>query len=305
MDYKTPSVTSWYCISLLYCTVAVVQSVSCVWLLWPHGLEYTRLLCPLLSPRVCSNSCPLDQCYLTISSSATPFSLCLQCFPGSGFFPMSWLFTSSGQSIKVSASAPVLPMSIQDGSPLGWTSLISLVSNGLSRALSSTTVQKLQFFGTQLSHVYMTARKITALTRRTFFGILMSLLFNMLSRFVIAFLWRSKHLLIAWLQSPFTVILEPKKIKFSTTSTFFPSICHEVMGLDAMIFAFGMLSFKPAFSHSSFFFIKYEPFLEVWKVKCFIHCYIQFVQAYSKLELRCLDSGPFKCRRFQTSEMHR
>ena len=148
MDYKTPLVTSWYCISLLYCTVAVVQSLSCVWLLWPHGLEYTRLLCPPLSPRVCSNSCPLDQCYLTISSSATPFSLCLQPFPGSGSFPMSWLFTSSGQSIKVSASAPVLPVSTQDRSRLGWTSLTSLMSSGLSRALSSRTAQKLQFLGT-------------------------------------------------------------------------------------------------------------------------------------------------------------
>ena len=94
------------------------------------------------------------------------------------------------------------------------------------------------FFMVQLSHPYMTTGKTIALTRQTFVGKVMSLLFNMLSRLVIAFLPRSKRLLISWLQSPSAVILEPKKIKFLTVSTVSPSICHEVMGPDAMILVF-------------------------------------------------------------------
>ena len=103
------------------------------------------------------------------------------------------------------------------------------------------------FFILQLSHPYLTTGKTIALTRWTFVGKVMSLLFNMLSRLVIAFLPRSKRLLISWLQPPFAVILEPKKIKSATVSIVSPSICREVMGLDAMIFIFWMLSFKPTF----------------------------------------------------------
>ena len=103
------------------------------------------------------------------------------------------------------------------------------------------------FFIIQLSHPYMTTGKTIALTRWTFVGKLTSLLFNKLSTLVIAFLPRSKHLLISWLQSPSAVILEPKKIKSDTVSTVFPSIWHEVMGPDAMILVFWMLSFKPNF----------------------------------------------------------
>ena len=112
------------------------------------------------------------------------------------------------------------------------------------------------FFMVQLSHPYMTTGKTIVLTRWTIVGKVMSLFFNMLSRFVIAFLPRSKHLLISWLQSPSAVILEPKKIKFVTVSIVSPPICHEVMGLDAMIFIFWILSFKPAISLSSFTFFK-------------------------------------------------
>ena len=108
----------------------------------------------------------------------------------------------------------------------------------------------------QLSHAYMTTGKTIALTRWTFVGKVMSLLFNMLSRLVITFLPRSKHLLISWLQSPSAVILEPPQIKSVTVSIVSPSICHEVMGLDATILVFCMLSFKPAFSRSSFTFLK-------------------------------------------------
>ena len=116
----------------------------------PHGPQYTRFPCPSLSPRLSSDSCPLSQwCYLTISSSVAPFSFCLQSFPASGSFPMSWLFTSGGPSIGVSASASVLPMSIQGWFPSGLTDFISLQSKGLSRVVSSTTVWKHQFFGTQ------------------------------------------------------------------------------------------------------------------------------------------------------------
>ena len=108
----------------------------------------------------------------------------------------------------------------------------------------------------QLLHPYMTIGKTMSLTRRTFVGKMMALLFKTLSRFVLAFLPRRKHLLISWLQSPSTVILEPKKIKSVTVCIISPSICHEVIGLNAMILVFWMLSFKPAFSLSSFTFIK-------------------------------------------------
>ena len=104
------------------------------------------------------------------------------------------------------------------------------------------------FFMVQLLHPYMTSGKTIALTRWTFVGKVMSLLFNILSRLVITFLPRSKHLLISWLPSPSAVILEPQKIKSDTVSTVSPSISHEVMGPDAMIFVFWMLSFKPTFS---------------------------------------------------------
>ena len=107
------------------------------------------------------------------------------------------------------------------------------------------------FFIVQLSHPYMTTGKTIALTRWTFVGKIMSLLFNILSMLVIAFLPRSKHLLISWLQSPSAVILEPPKIKSLIVSIVSPFICHEMMGPDAMTFVFWMLSFKPNFSLSS------------------------------------------------------
>ena len=135
-----------------------------------------------------------------------PFSW-LHYFPASGSFPMSQFFTSGGQSFGVSASASVLPMNIQDWFPSRLTDLISLQSKGLSRVFSNTTVQKHQSFGTQLSlwsnsHIHTWLGKTIALTRRTFVGKVMSLLFHMLSRLVIAFLPKNKRLLISWLQSP-------------------------------------------------------------------------------------------------------
>ena len=119
---------------------------------WPHELQHVRLPCPSSTPRACSNSCPSSRwCHPTISSSVIPFSSCLQSFPTSGSLPMSQFFTSDGQSIGVSASASVLPMNIQDWFLLGWTDWISLLSKGLSRVFSNTTVQKHQFFHAQVS----------------------------------------------------------------------------------------------------------------------------------------------------------
>ena len=119
---------------------------------WPHGLQHSRLSCPSISPGVCSNTCPLNWWYHpTISFSFALFSSCPQSFPASESFPMSLLFVSGGQCIGASASALVFPMNIQGWFPLGLTGLISLLSNRFSRVLSSTTVQKHQFFGAQPS----------------------------------------------------------------------------------------------------------------------------------------------------------
>ena len=129
--------------------------------------------------------------------------------------------------------------------------MISLQSEGLSRVFSNTTVKKYQFLGTQpslWSNSHMTTGKTIALTIQAFVGKVMTLLFNMLSRFVIAFLPRNNCLSVSWLKSPSALILELKKIKSVTVSIISPSVYHEVMGPDAMILVFWMLSFKPAFS---------------------------------------------------------
>ena len=120
--------------------------------LWPHESQHARPPCPSPTPKVHSNSLPSDQwCHPAISSSVVPFSSCPQSLPASESFPMSQLFAWGGQSIRVSALASVLPKNTQDRSPLEWTGWISLESKGLSRVFSNTTVQKHQFFGTQLS----------------------------------------------------------------------------------------------------------------------------------------------------------
>ena len=120
--------------------------------LWPYGLQHTRLPCPSPTPRAYSNSSPSSRwCHPTISSSVIPFSSHLKTLPASGSFPVSQFFASGGQSTGVAASASVLSMNIQDWFPLGWTGLISLQCKRLSRVFSNTTVQKHQFFGTQIS----------------------------------------------------------------------------------------------------------------------------------------------------------
>ena len=169
----------------------------------PWGLQHTKFPCPSPSPRVCSNSCPLSRwCHPTISSSVDPFSSCFQSFSASGSFPMSRLFTSDGQNIGASVSALVLPMNIQCWFPLGLTGWISLQSRDSQESSPAPRFENinssvLSLLYVQLSHSYMTTGKTIALTRWTFVGKIMSLLFNMLSRLVIAFHPRSKHLLIS------------------------------------------------------------------------------------------------------------
>ena len=202
--------------------------------LQPHAPQHSRPPCPSPTPRGYTKSHPLSrQCHPIISSSVIPFSSCPQSFPESGSFQMSQLFASVGQSIGVSASASVLPMDTQDWSPLGWTGWISFRMDWLDLLAVQGTLKSLlqhhsskpsilwrsAFFVVQLSHPYMTTGKTIALTRWTFVDKVMSLLFNMLSKLVITFLPRSKHLLISWLQPPSAVILEPRKINSDTVST--------------------------------------------------------------------------------------
>ena len=211
--------------------------------LQPRDLQDARPPCPSPTSGVHPNSFPSSQwCHPAISSSVVPCSSCPQSLPASESFPRSQLFAWGGQSNRDSALASVLPKKTQDWSPSEWTGWISLQSKGLSRvqhhSSKASILRRSAFFTVQLSHPYMTTGKTIALTRWTFVGKVISLLFNMLSRLVITFLPRSKRLLISWLQSPSAVILEPKKIKSDTVSTVSPSISHEVMGPDAMIFVF-------------------------------------------------------------------
>ena len=153
---------------------------------------------------------------------------------------MSQISASGGQSIRVSASASVLPMNIQtdflkDGLVASPCSPRDSQESSPTPQFEASILWRSAFFTVQLSHPYMTTGKTIALTRQTFVGEIMSLLFKMLSRLVITLLPRSKSLLISWLQSPSAGILEPKKIKSVTIS---PSICHEVMGPDATILVF-------------------------------------------------------------------
>ena len=175
---------------------------------------------------------------------------------------MTQFFASGGQSTGVRFSiSPSNEYSGLISFRMDWLDLLavqgtlkSLLQHHSSKA---SILQCSAFFIFQLSHPYMTTGKTIALTRETFVGKLMSMLFNMLfNRLVIAFLPRSKSLLISWLQAPSAVILEPQEIKSVTVYIVSPSISHEVMGPDTIILVFWMLSFKPTFSLSSFTFIK-------------------------------------------------
>ena len=182
-----------------------------------------------------------------------PLLLCPQSLPASGSFPVRQLLAWGGQS-NWSFSFSFSPSSEHPGLisfGMDWLDLLAVqgtLKSFLQHHSSKVSIfQCSAFFTVQLSHPYMTTGKIIALTRWTFVGKVMSLLLNMLSRLVITFLPRNKRLLISWLQSPSAVILEPKRIKSDAVSTVSPSICHEVMGLDAMIWVLWMLSLKPTF----------------------------------------------------------
>ena len=185
----------------VYCCCSVAQSCLTSWPHGPHHLpEFAQVHVRFIW-----------WCHPGISPSVALF-FCFQSFPASGSFPMSQLFLSGGQSIGVSASASVLPVSIQGWFPLGLTGLIFLLSKGLLSLLQHPRSKvwilwHSAFFTVQLSHPYTTTGKTIALTRHIFVGKVMSLLCNTLSRVVIAFLPRSKRLFISWLQSPSAVIL--------------------------------------------------------------------------------------------------
>ena len=184
----------------------------------PHEPQYARPPCPSPTPGVYPNSCPLSWwCHLTISSSVVPFSSCLQSFPKSGSFQMSQLFTSGGQNVG-SFRFSISPSNEHPGMisfRMDWLDLLAVQGTLKSLFQHHSSKESIlwhsAFFIVQLSHPYMTTGKTIALTRRTFVGKVMSLVFNMLSRLVIAFLPRSKLLLISWLQSLSAVILEPQE----------------------------------------------------------------------------------------------
>ena len=212
---------------LLFSHPAVSDSLQ------PHGLQHTRPPCPLPSPGVCPSSRSLHWwCCPTISSSDALFSFCPQSFPASETFPMSHLFTSDDQkywnfnfSISPSSECSGL-ISIK----IDWFN--SLAVQGTFRillqhqSLKASILWHSVFFTVQFSPLFVTTGETTGFTIQTFVGRVMSLLFNTLSRFVIAFLPRSSHLVISWLQSSSAVILELKKRKSDTTPTVSPSICH-------------------------------------------------------------------------------
>ena len=280
--------------TIFLCSVLLLFSLSVMYnSLWQHGLQHARLPCLSSSPSsvqfssfaqlcptlchpmgcstpglpvhhqlsVCSNSSPLSWwCYPTISSSVDPFSSCLQSFSASGSFPVSQFFASGGQSIGVSASASVLP--IQDwfplGFPLGLSGLISLQSRGLSRVFSNTrwkasVLRHSTLFLVQLSYPYICTGKTTALNlcRQPDVSA-----FNTLSVFVLAFLSRSKNLLISWLWLPVPSDFGVQEKRICHCFHFSPSVDHEIMGPDVLVLVFWKLSFKPAFLLSSLTLIK-------------------------------------------------
>ena len=213
-----------------------VHSFRHVQLFAPHGLQHARPPCPSPTPKAYPNSCPLSRwCHPTILSLVIPFSYCLQSFPASGSFsnelvlrirwPKYWSFSFSINPSKNEHSGLI-------SFRIDWLDFLAVQGRLKSlfqhHSSKSSVLYHSAFFIAQLSHPYMTIGKTVALTRRTFVGKVVSLLFNILSRLVITFLPRSKRVLISWLKSPSAVILEPRKIKFLIVS---PSICHEVMGL--------------------------------------------------------------------------
>ena len=229
-----------YPLSFVY---VVVQSLSPVWLCNPMDCGTPAPLSSSIT-QVCSNSCPMSQwCYWTIWSFAAPFSFCFSLSQNQGLsvestLRIGWLKFWSF-SFSKSLHSPSNEYSGLLSFRIDWFDLL-LVQGILKsllqhHSLKASILWHSVFFLVQLSHPYMTTRKTIGLTLWTFVSKAASLLFNMLFRFVIAFLSRSKHLLISWLQSQSAVILQPKKIKSVIASIFHPSVCHAVMGLDAKI----------------------------------------------------------------------
>ena len=206
-------------------------------MLWPHELQHIRLPCLSLSPRVCSNSCPLSWwCHPTISFSVAPFFFCPQSFPASGSFPVGQLFISVAKYWSFSISiSPSNEYSALIYFSIDWFDLLAL-QGALKCLLQHHNLKASNhwcsvFLMVQLSQLYMNTGKTIALTVQTSVSKVVSLLFNTLSRLVTAFLARSKCPLISWLQSTSAVILEPKNIKSAIFSLFphlFVTVCHDL-----------------------------------------------------------------------------
>ena len=209
--------------------------------LWAHGLQHSRPPCPSPSPWVCPSSYSLHWwCRPAISSSDTLFSFCPQSSQESGAFPMSRLFTSDDQNIGASALPSVFPVNIQGWPPLRLTGLISLLSKGFSGVFSSTTVQRHPFFGILLLYgpVLKSIGDHWEDLGLDYMDLCRQGDISTFQYIVIAFLPRSNHLLVSWLWSLSAEILEAKKRKYVTVSTFFPSISHAIIGSDATISVF-------------------------------------------------------------------
>ena len=214
--------------------------------LWPHELQHTRPHCPSTTPRVYANSYPSTRwCHPAISSFVIPFSSCPQSLPASGSFPMCQLFSSGAEYWSFSFSiSPSNEHPRMISFRMDWLDLLAVQGTLKSLLQHHTSEASIllcsAFFTVQLSHPYMTTGKTIVLTRWTFVGKLISLLFNMLSRLVKTFLPRSKHLLISWLKSPSAVILEPPKNKvwhcFHCLPIYFPwsdgTRCHDISFLN-------------------------------------------------------------------------
>ena len=225
--------------------------------LWPHGLQHSSLPCSSPTPGVYSNLCPSRRDMIQPSSLSSPSPPVFNLSQHQGLF--KWDSSSHQVAKGLDFNFSISPSNDYSGLISFRMDCLDLLAvQGTLKSLlqhhssKASILWSSAFFIVQLSHPYMTAGKTIALTRQTFVGKVMSLLFNVLSRLVIAFLPRSKCLFISWLQPPSAVILEPPKIKSVTVSIVSLSIFHEAMGPDTMIFIFWMLSFKPTFSLSCF-----------------------------------------------------
>ena len=187
----------------------------------PHGLQHTRPPCPSPTPEVYSNSSPLSRwCHPTISPSVVPFSSCLQSFPHQDLFQWVGSLHQVAKVLELQLQHQSFQWLFRTESLYDWL-VDFLAVQGTRKSLkqhhssNASVLQPSAFFTVQLSHPYMTTGKTISLTRQTFVGKVMSLLFNMLSRLIITFLLRSNCLLISWLHSPSAVILEPEKLSLS------------------------------------------------------------------------------------------